>query len=41
LNAIADAIGQRIYYLPANLERVMEAIKKINRHHNPASPPLC
>jgi len=26
LNAIADAIGQRIYHLPANLERVMEAI---------------
>jgi len=28
LNAIADAIGQRIYHLPANLERVMEAIQK-------------
>jgi CO/xanthine dehydrogenase Mo-binding subunit len=28
LNAIADAIGQRIYSLPANLERVMEAIQK-------------
>jgi len=26
LNAIADAIGERIYHLPANLERVMEAI---------------
>jgi len=29
LNAIADAIGQRIYDLPANLERVLEAIKKV------------
>jgi CO/xanthine dehydrogenase Mo-binding subunit len=28
LNAIADAIGQRIYHLPANLERVLEAIQK-------------
>jgi len=28
LNAIADAIGQRIYHLPANLERVMEAVQK-------------
>lgn len=28
LNAIADAIGQRIYHLPANLERVLEAVKK-------------
>jgi len=28
LNAIADAIGQRIYDLPANLERVLEAIHK-------------
>lgn len=28
LNAIADAIGERIYHLPANLERVMEAIQK-------------
>ncbi len=28
LNAIADAIGQRIYQLPANLERVLEAIHK-------------
>jgi len=28
LNAIAHAIGQRIYHLPANLERVMEAIQK-------------
>jgi len=28
LNAIADAIGQRIYYLPANLERVMEGLRK-------------
>jgi CO/xanthine dehydrogenase Mo-binding subunit len=29
LNAIADAIGQRIYHLPANLERVLEAVQKI------------
>ncbi|MGB9627977.1 MAG: xanthine dehydrogenase family protein molybdopterin-binding subunit [Thermodesulfobacteriota bacterium] len=28
LNAIADAIGERIYHLPANLERVLEAIQK-------------
>jgi CO/xanthine dehydrogenase Mo-binding subunit len=28
LNAIADAIGQRIFHLPANLERVLEAIQK-------------
>ncbi len=28
MNAIAHAIGQRIYHLPANLERVMEAIHK-------------
>jgi CO/xanthine dehydrogenase Mo-binding subunit len=28
LNAIADAIGQRIYHLPANLERVLEAIRR-------------
>ncbi len=28
LNAIADAIGVRIYSLPANLERVLEAIQK-------------
>ncbi len=28
LNAIADAIGERIYRLPANLERVLEAVLK-------------
>jgi CO/xanthine dehydrogenase Mo-binding subunit len=28
LNAIADAVGQRIYHLPANLERVLEAVQK-------------
>lgn len=28
LNAIADAIGQRIYHLPANLERVLGAIQR-------------
>jgi CO/xanthine dehydrogenase Mo-binding subunit len=33
LNAIADATGQRIYSLPANLERVMEVIQKdINKN---------
>lgn len=32
LNAIADAIGQRIYHLPANLERVLEAIQKSKQH---------
>jgi CO/xanthine dehydrogenase Mo-binding subunit len=31
LNAIADAIGQRIYHLPANLERVLEAVQKIRK----------
>jgi CO/xanthine dehydrogenase Mo-binding subunit len=31
LNAIADAIGQRIYDLPANLERVLEAIQKTSK----------
>jgi CO/xanthine dehydrogenase Mo-binding subunit len=29
LNAIANAIGQRIFHLPANLERVLEAVRKI------------
>jgi len=28
LNAIADAVGERIYHLPANLERVREAVQK-------------
>jgi CO/xanthine dehydrogenase Mo-binding subunit len=28
LNGIADAIGERIYHLPANLERVLEAVNK-------------
>ncbi len=28
LNAIADAIGERIYHLPATLERVLEAVQK-------------
>jgi len=31
LNAIADAIGQRVCHLPANLERVLEAIQKNRR----------
>jgi len=31
LNAISDAIGERIYHLPANLERVLEAIHKKNK----------
>lgn len=31
LNAIADAIGERIYHLPANLERVLEAVKRSKR----------
>ena len=34
LNAIADALGSRIYFLPANLERVMKAI------HSGTSKPL-
>lgn len=28
INAIADAIGERIYHLPANLERVLEAVRR-------------
>jgi CO/xanthine dehydrogenase Mo-binding subunit len=32
LNAIADAIGQRIYHLPANLERVLEAVQKMDEN---------
>jgi CO/xanthine dehydrogenase Mo-binding subunit len=28
LNAVADAVGQRVYQLPANLERVLDAVKK-------------
>jgi len=28
LNGIANAIGERIYHLPANLERVLEAVQK-------------
>ena len=28
LNALADALGQRIYHLPANLERVLETVIK-------------
>lgn len=28
LNAIANAIGERIYQLPANLERVLEAVRR-------------
>jgi CO/xanthine dehydrogenase Mo-binding subunit len=31
LNAIADAIGQRIFHLPANLERVLEAAQKASK----------
>ncbi len=31
LNAISDAIGERIYHLPANLERVLEAVHKKNK----------
>jgi CO/xanthine dehydrogenase Mo-binding subunit len=34
LNAISDALGSRIYFLPANLERVMKAI------HSGTSKPL-
>jgi CO/xanthine dehydrogenase Mo-binding subunit len=33
LNAIADAIGERIYHLPASLERVLEAAQK-RMHEN-------
>ena len=34
LNAIADAIGQRIYHLPANLERVLEAVQKTDQEQS-------
>jgi CO/xanthine dehydrogenase Mo-binding subunit len=39
LNAIADAIGQRIYHLPASLERVLEAAqKKMNENSKHQAP---
>ena len=31
LNAIADAIGERVFHLPANLERVLEAAQKASK----------
>jgi CO/xanthine dehydrogenase Mo-binding subunit len=31
LNGIANAIGERIYHLPANLERVLEAVQSARR----------
>jgi CO/xanthine dehydrogenase Mo-binding subunit len=31
LNAIADAIGERIYHLPANLERILEAVHQASK----------
>jgi CO/xanthine dehydrogenase Mo-binding subunit len=30
LNALSDALGKRIYHLPANLERVLEAAKNVS-----------
>jgi len=35
LNALADALGQRIFHLPANLERVLEACIQAG-HFGPA-----
>ena len=36
LNALADALGQRIYHLPANLERVLETVIKAG-HFRPSA----
>lgn len=34
LNGIANAIGERIYHLPANLERVVEAVQSVRGKHS-------
>lgn len=34
LNGIANAIGERIYRLPANLERVVEAVQSVRGKHS-------
>lgn len=34
LNGIANAIGERIYHLPANLERVVEAVQSARGKHS-------
>lgn len=39
LNALADALGQRIYNLPANLERVLETCIKAGHFHPSPDPP--
>jgi CO/xanthine dehydrogenase Mo-binding subunit len=39
LNALADALGQRIYNLPANLERVLETCIKAGHFHPNPDPP--
>jgi CO/xanthine dehydrogenase Mo-binding subunit len=40
LNAIADAIGERIYHLPANLERVLEAIRRGGSENSKHQAPI-
>ncbi len=40
LNAIADAIGQRVYRLPANLERVLEAVQKKTNENSKHQAPI-
>jgi CO/xanthine dehydrogenase Mo-binding subunit len=39
LNALADALGQRIYNLPANLERVLETVMKADLFGPKSGPP--
>ena len=40
LNAIADAIGERIYQLPANLERVLEAVQRGGSENSKHQAPI-
>ncbi len=40
LNAIADAIGERIYQLPANLERVLEAVRRGGSENSKHQAPI-
>jgi CO/xanthine dehydrogenase Mo-binding subunit len=39
LNALANALGQRIYNLPANLERVLETVIKAGLFGPKSDPP--
>jgi CO/xanthine dehydrogenase Mo-binding subunit len=40
LNAIADAIGERIYHLPANLERILEAVQRGRSENSKHQAPI-